>query len=81
MLLEDEKLFTPNSCWHIKNNKHIMIHSWNIDAPVMVYSDQLMLIDEFQKHFDRLWEQSGALTNKPQVIQTLAKLRDQCAAL
>lgn len=81
LLLEDEQLFMPNSCWHIKNNKHIMIHSWNIDEPMMVYSDQLMLIDEFQHHFDRLWEQSGASGSKRRVIETLTALRDQCGKL
>lgn len=79
ILLEDEQLFSPNSCWHIKNNKHIMIHSWNIDEPKMVYSDQLMLIDEFQHHFERLWQKTGAGNSKKQVIRTLASLRDRCA--
>jgi hypothetical protein len=79
VLLEDEQLFSPNSCWHIKNNKHIMIHSWNIDEPMMVYSDQLMLIDEFQQHFERLWQKNGTGSSKRQVIRTLKALRDQCA--
>lgn len=79
VLLEDEQLFSSNSCWHIKNNKHIMIHSWNIDEPMMVYSDQLMLIDEFQQHFDRLWQKTGAGSSKRQVIKMLTSLRDQCA--
>ena len=79
ILLEDEQLFSPNSCWHIKNNKHIMIHSWNIDEPMMVYSDQLMLIDEFQQHFERLWQKNGTGSSKRQVIRTLKALRDQCA--
>jgi hypothetical protein len=79
ILLEDDQLFMPNSCWHIKNNKHIMIHSWNIEEPMMVYSDQLMLIDEFQHHFDSLWEQTGASGSKRRVIETLTALRDQCA--
>ena len=79
ILLEDEQLFSSNSCWHIKNNKHIMIHSWNIDEPMMVYSDQLMLIDEFQQHFDRLWQKTGAGSSKRQVIRMLKSLRDQCA--
>ena len=79
ILLEDEQLFSPNSCWHIKNNKHIMIHSWNIDEPMMVYSDQLMLIDEFQQHFERLWQKTGAGNSKRQVIRTLTALRDRCA--
>ena len=79
VLLDDEQLFSPNSCWHIKNNKHIMIHSWNIDEPMMVYSDQLMLIDEFQQHFEHLWQKTGAGSSKRQVIRTLTSLRDQCA--
>ena len=79
VLLDDEQLFMPNSCWHIKNNKHIMIHSWNIDKPVMVYSDQLMLIDEFQKHFDNLWAQTDIYGSKRHVIGELTALRDQCA--
>ena len=79
ILLDDDQLFSSNSCWHIKNNKHIMIHSWNIDHPMMVYSDQLMLIDEFQQHFERLWQKTGAGNSKRQVIRTLTALRDQCA--
>ena len=78
VLLDDEQLFTANSCWHIKSNKHIMIHSWNIDEPMMVYSDQLMLIDEFQRHFEQLWQQTSAGVSKHRVIQTLSALRDQC---
>ena len=79
VLLEDEQLFMPNSCWHIKNNKHIMIHSWNIDRPVMVYSDQLMLIDEFQRHFDSLWSQTDIYGSKRHVIGELTALRNRCA--
>ena len=79
VLLEDEQLFMPNSCWHIKNNKHVMIHSWNIDKPVMVYSDQLMLIDEFQRHFDSLWSQTDIYGSKRHVIGELITLRNQCA--
>ena len=54
-LLDDESLIMPNSCWHIKNNKHILIHSWDTDEPIMVYSDQILIIDEFQRHFDHMW--------------------------
>lgn len=79
VLLEDEQLFMPNSCWHIKNNKHVMIHSWNIDEPKMVYSDQLMLIDEFQRHFDSLWSQTDTAGSKRRVIETLTALRNRCA--
>lgn len=78
VLLEDEQLFVSNSCWHIKNNKHIMIHSWNIEEPMMVYSDQLMLIDEFQRHFDSLWVQADGAGSRQHVIKELTVLRDQC---
>ncbi len=78
VLLEDEQLFVPNSCWHIKNNKHIMIHSWNIEEPMMVYSDQLMLIDEFQRYFDSLWMQTDGAGSSHHVIKVLTALRDQC---
>ena len=81
VLLSDESLFMENSCWHIKNNKHIMIHSWNIDNPIMVYSDQLLLIDEFQRHFDYLWGQINTTgASKRVAIETLTEIRDRCAA-
>ena len=80
ILLDIPELFISNSCWHIKSNKHIMIHTWEIDNPMMVYSDQLMLIEEFQQHFDRLWEKSMAAGSRQHTIETLCALRDQCAA-
>ena len=61
VILEDEELFRPNSCWHIKANKHIMIHSWNQAEPTMIYSDQLMLIDEFHRHFEGLWSRENRI--------------------
>ncbi|MEA4928374.1 MAG: helix-turn-helix transcriptional regulator [Candidatus Limiplasma sp.] len=80
ILLEDEALFMPNSCWHIKSNRHIMIHSWNTDRPMMVYSDQMMLIDEFQKHFDHLWSKVNlGGSSKRAAIETLRQIRTQCA--
>ena len=80
ILLEDETLFMPNSCWHIKNNKHVMIHSWNIDHPIMVYSDQLLLIDEFQRHFEHLWSKmspTGASTRV--AIEAIEVIRSRLA--
>jgi len=78
VLLEDEALFMPNSCWHIKNNKHIMIHSWDIDKPIMVYSDQLLLIDEFQRHFEHLWNKSNPSGTSSRVaIEALEEIRVQ----
>lgn len=81
ILLEDEALFMPNSCWHIKSNKHVMIHSWNIDHPIMVYSDQLLLIDEFLRHFEHLWGHRNATgANSRAAIEALEDLRARCEA-
>lgn len=81
VLLEDERLFMENSCWHIKNNKHVIIHSWNTERPIMVYSDQLLLIDEFQKHFDHLWSSIDAGSiSKRNTILTLREYRARIAA-
>lgn len=81
ILLDDEQLFMPNSCWHIKSNKHVMIHSWNIDNPIMVYSDQLLLIDEFQRHFEHLWSKANiAGASARLAIEALEGIRARCAA-
>lgn len=80
LLLEDDDLFVENSCWHIKNNRHLMMHSWNIDKPMLVYSDQLMLIDEFQLHFDDIWRAASAETTRRHVMETISELRELCIA-
>ena len=47
---------------------------------MMVYSDQMMLIDEFQKHFDNLWEKMNAGgSSKRSAVETLRDIREQCA--
>jgi hypothetical protein len=79
ILLDDEQLFLPNSCWHIKLNKHVMIHTWNSDDPTLIYSDQLLLIDVFQKHFIALWDrltQVGSENRK--TIEQLKALAAEC---
>lgn len=79
VLTEDAQIFMPDSCWHIKNNRHIMLHSWNIDDPLMVYSEEMLLIDEFQRHFDLLWNKISIGNTKRSTIEQLKQLRDECA--
>ena len=45
----------------------------------MIYSDQLMLIDEFQKHFDQLWmvENKSGVSDRL-AIETLQFIADEC---
>lgn len=81
VILEDEELFRPNSCWHIKANKHIMIHSWNQPEPTMIYSDQLMLIDEFHRHFEGLWSRENRVGVSDRfAIETLQSVIDRVRA-
>ncbi|MDO4543558.1 MAG: helix-turn-helix transcriptional regulator [Clostridia bacterium] len=61
-----------NNCWHIKRNGHISINNWQGKEPVMVYSDQLMLLREFQAHYDAMWAQGeGAIGSRANVISIL----------
>lgn len=80
VLLDDESLFMQNSCWHIKNDRHIMIHSWDIDKPIMVYSEEMLLIDEFQRHFDNLWSRVSLGMTRRAVIEQMRAFRDECEA-
>ena len=61
-----------NNCWHIKREGHISINNWQGKEPVMVYSDQLMLLREFQTRYDALWERgAGAIGSRANVISIL----------
>ncbi len=56
-----------------------MIHTWNSDDPTLIYSDQLLLIDVFQKHFIALWDrltQIGSENRK--TIEQLKALAAEC---
>lgn len=55
LILDDFARLHEGACWQLKREHHIAINDWQSPRPVMVYSDQLMLLREFQAHFDRLW--------------------------
>lgn len=72
LILDDFAILNECSCWHLKQNHHIAINYWKQKQPVMVYSDQLMLLREFQTCFDKLWaEGSGGIGNPGHVIAIL----------
>ena len=61
-----------NNCWHLKRDGHISINNWQGKEPVMVYSDQLMLLREFQTRYDALWKRgAGAIGSRANVISIL----------
>jgi hypothetical protein len=72
MILDDITLLHSDNCWQLKQNRHLAINHWNGPEPVMIHSDQLLLLREFQTHFDSLWTQGkGGIGSRANVISIL----------
>jgi len=72
LILDDLTLLHANNCWQLKRNHHVAINHWSGADPVMIHSDQLLLVREFQAHFDSLWAQGeGCIGNRSGVTATL----------
>lgn len=72
LILDDLSELHGNNCWHIKKDAHITINNWQGKSPVMIYSDQLMLLREFQARYDALWAKGvAAIGNRAGVISIL----------
>lgn len=72
LILDDITTLHSDNCWQLKQNHHLAINHWSGAEPVMICSDQLILLREFQMHFDRLWAQgAGGIGNRPGVISIL----------
>ncbi len=72
LILDDISLLHSDNCWQLKQNHHLAINYWSGTAPVMIHSDQLMILREFQAHFDSLWAQGGnGIGNRSNVIVIL----------
>lgn len=75
IILDDLNALHGNNCWHIKRSGHGSINNWQSHEPVMIYSDQLTLLREFQERFDKLWEQrAGAVASRANVISILREV-------
>ena len=72
LILDDITLLHSDNCWQLKQNHHLAINHWSGPEPVMIHSDQLILLREFQAHFDRLWAQgAGGIGSRANVISIL----------
>jgi len=72
LILDDLSPLHQDSCWHLKQNQSLGINDWRGVEPVMLHSDQLLLLREFQTHFDRLWARgAGYIGNRSNVISIL----------
>lgn len=77
LILDDLALLHANNCWQLKQNHHVAINHWNGAEPMMVHSGQLLLVREFQSHFDSLWAQGkgsiGTRNGVTAVLQDVLK--------
>ena len=82
LILDDITLLHSDNCWQLKQNHHLAINCWSGRSPVMIHSDQLMLLREFQAHFDRLWAQgAGGIGSRANVISILRDVAERLDAL
>ena len=78
VIVDDLNQLHRNNCWQLKQNHHLAINYWNGPEPIMIYSNQIMLLREFQTHFEMLWEQGQkSLPNRANVIAILQNIIDQ----
>jgi hypothetical protein len=40
---------------HLKHGRHITLNPWKRAQPMLIYSDQIIMIHEFQMAFNELW--------------------------
>jgi transcriptional regulator with XRE-family HTH domain len=79
LILDDISSLHVDNCWQLKRNEHVAINHWRGGEPVMIHSDQLLLIREFQAHFESLWIRgNGCIGIRSSVI---AVLRDVVESL
>ncbi|MEA4896090.1 MAG: hypothetical protein VB064_12650, partial [Oscillospiraceae bacterium] len=75
LILDDIATLHSDNCWQLKQNHHLAINHWSAAEPVMIYSDQLILLREFQAHFDSLWVRgSGSIGNRSGVVSILREV-------
>ncbi len=80
LILDDLDELHHNNCWHLKQNQSLGINNWQGKEPVMIHSDQLMLLREFQARYDTLWAKgAGAIGSRANVISILRDVAGRIA--
>ena len=79
VVLDEISDLNENNCWHIKQNSHWMLNGWNKDESIILYTDQLMLMHEFQSRYNEIWDKSHYSEGRRK--QTIATLQDSIARL
>ena len=78
LILDDISDLQQNSCWHLKQERSLCINNWQAKDPVMIYSDQTMLLREFGLRFDALWAQgAGGVGSRANVMSILGDVTER----
>ncbi len=78
LILDDISDLQQNSCWHLKQERSLCINNWQAKDPVMIYSDQTMLLREFGLRFDALWAQgAGGVGSRANVMSILRDVTER----
>jgi transcriptional regulator with XRE-family HTH domain len=78
LILNDISDLQQNSCWHLKQERSLCINNWRAKDPVMIYSDQTMLLREFGLRFDALWAQgAGGVGSRANVMSILGDVTER----
>ncbi|MGE4483690.1 MAG: helix-turn-helix domain-containing protein [Oscillospiraceae bacterium] len=78
LILDDISVLQKDACWQLKQNHHLAINHWSGPGPVMIYSDQLILLREFQTNFDALWARGlGGIGSRAGVIAVLRDVAER----
>jgi transcriptional regulator with XRE-family HTH domain len=78
LILDDLSPAQRDNCWQIKREHHIAINHWSGPEPVMIYSDQTMMLREFGARFDALWAQgAGGIGSRANVISILRDVTER----
>lgn len=78
LILDDLSPAQKDNCWQIKREHHVAINHWSGRSPVMIYSDQTMLLREFGARFDALWAQgAGGVGSRSNVMSILRDVMER----
>ena len=78
LILDDLPQLHGSNCWHVKNNSSIAVNDWNGSRSIMLHSNQNVVIQEFQKHFDSIWELGkGSDRNRAYIISVLRSVIEE----
>ncbi len=80
LILDDLSILNVGSCWHIKQNASVAVNCWSGEEPLMIHTDQILLVGEFQSRFNDLWEQGkGFIGSRAGVTAILQDVLTQLA--